>query len=316
MSVRCTGVRRGGAKGYRAGSLAAVASTQIAGSNIVGYRIILRMTHDEFGLETSMNERSAGEDATVGPALGLDIRRALAPTSEEIRSERLGSNKEVASELLSAKGTRALDVGCGDGRFTRLLATMFETVDGIDVNARRIEQARQPADAGGLAITFRAGSGEALPYPDESFDVVVFSNSLHHIPDMDRALSEAERVLVPNGLLYVMEPVPAGNYFEATKLVNDETGVRIGAYRAIELAARHDFVSLTQVMYRSHREFADFAEWRDEQMERGENRRLILQTRGEEARTLFEQHAQWSNGRLGFDQVFRVNLLRKRTRKS
>lgn len=69
-------------------------------------------------------------------------------------------------------------------------------------------------------------------------------------------------------------------------------------------------------MYRSHREFADFAEWRDEQMERGENRRLILQTRGEEARTLFEQHAQWSNGRLGFDQVFRVNLLRKRTRKS
>lgn len=184
------------------------------------------MTHDEFGLETSMNERSAGEDATVGPALGLDIRRALAPTSEEIRSERLGSNKEVASELLSAKGTRALDVGCGDGRFTRLLATMFETVDGIDVNARRIEQARQPADAGGLAITFRAGSGEALPYPDESFDVVVFSNSLHHIPDMDRALSEAERVLVPNGLLYVMEPVPAGNYFEATKLVNDETGVK------------------------------------------------------------------------------------------
>jgi SAM-dependent methyltransferase len=263
-----------------------------------------------------MNERNAVESAIAGSTGGLDIRHALAPTMEEIKSERLGSNKEIAGELLTGKGTRALDVGCGDGRFTRLLATMFKTVDGIDINARKIEEAQKAADAGGLAISFRTGSGEALPYPDQSFDVVVFSNSLHHIPDMDRALSEAERVLVPNGLLYVMEPVPAGNYFEATKLVNDETGVRTEAYRAIEQAAHCDFVSITEVMYRSHREFSDFTEWRDDQMERGENRRLVLQARGEESRALFEQHADRSNERLAFDQVFRVNLLRKRERRS
>lgn len=147
--------------------------------------------------------------------------------------------------------------------------------------------------------------------PDRSYDVVVFSNSLHHIPDMDRALSEAARVLVPSGLLYVMEPVPAGNFFEATKLVSDETEVRTVAYQAIGRALRGNFTPVAEVMYRSRREFSDFAEWRDDQMERGESRRLILQTRGDEARRLFEQHAERHDGRLAFDQVFRVNLLQR-----
>jgi len=258
-----------------------------------------------------MTEASSSETAAIGTTL-LDIRRALAPTAEEIRALRLGSNKEIASTLLGGRGTRALDIGCGDGKFTRVLASMFKTVEGIDVNARKIDEAQAAADASGLAITFRTASGEALPYPDGSFDVVAFSNSLHHIPDMDLGVREAWRVLVPNGLLYVMEPVPAGNYFEATKLVNDETEVRTVAYRAIGNALRDQFIPVTEIIYRALRDFADFAEWRDEQIERGESRRRVLETRGEEARRIFEQHADRRNGRLVFDQVFRVNLLRKR----
>jgi len=254
-------------------------------------------------------------NTAYGLAPGLDLRRALAPTTEEIQSTPLGSNKEIASKLLMGQGSRALDVGCGDGKFTRLLATMFKTVEGIDVNARKIDDAQKTADAAGLAITFRTASAEAMPYPDGSFDVVVFSNSLHHIPDMDRALTEAARVLASNGLLYVMEPVPAGNYFEATRLVSDETEVRTVAYRAIEQALRARFIPVAEIMYRARREFADFAEWRDDQMERGESRRRILQTRGEEARRLFEQHADRRDGRLAFNQVFRVNLLRKSERR-
>ncbi len=239
------------------------------------------------------------------------LRRALAPSNEEIGTARFGSNRAIASELLGGEGRHVLDVGCGDGKFTRVLAECFETVDGIDVNEKKIAEAQKAAKAAGLSIQFRAGSGEAMPYPDRSFDVVVFSNSLHHVPDMDRALREAGRVLVPKGLLYVMEPVPAGNFFEATRFVSDETVVRTEAYRAIGRALRNGFIPITEVMYRSRREFSDFEEWRADQVERGESRRLILETRGDEARKLFEQNAERHGGHLAFDQVFRVNLLRK-----
>ena len=240
-----------------------------------------------------------------------NLRRALAPSDEEIGAARFGSNRAIAGELLSGNGKHALDVGCGDGKFTRVLAECFETVDGIDVNERKVAEARKAAEAAGLTIHFRAGSGEAMPFPDGSIDVVVFSNSLHHITDMDRALREAGRVLVQNGLLYIMEPVPAGNFFEATRLVSDETVVRTAAYRAIGRALRNGFIPITEVTYRSRREFVDFEEWRADQIERGESRRLILETRGDEARKLFEENAERNDGRLAFDQVFRVNLLRK-----
>jgi ubiquinone/menaquinone biosynthesis C-methylase UbiE len=239
------------------------------------------------------------------------IHQALAPSDQDIRRMPLNSNKTIAGELLAEDGTRALDVGCGDGKFTRVLATIFPTVNGIDVNERKVAEAQKAAEAAGLTIRFRAGSAEAMPYPDDSLDVVAFSNSLHHVADMDRALREAARVLVPNGLLYIMEPVPAGNYHDATKLVSDETAVRTEAYRAIGRALRHGFSPVTEVMYRARREFSNFEEWRDEQIERGESRRLILESRGDEARKLFEGNAERADGCLAFDQVFRVNLLRK-----
>jgi ubiquinone/menaquinone biosynthesis C-methylase UbiE len=254
-------------------------------------------------------------NAVMGNTTDFDaeagLRRALAPSNEEIGTARFGSNRIIASELLYGKGKHALDVGCGDGKFTRVLAECFEIVDGIDVNEQKVAEARKTAEAAGLTIQFCAGSGEAMPFPDGSFDVVVFSNSLHHITDMDHALREASLVLVQNGLLYIMEPVPAGNFFKATKLVSDETVVRTAAYRAIGRALRSGFIPIAEVTYRSRREFADFEEWRADQIKRAESRRVILETRGDEARKLFEENAERHDGRLAFDQVFRVNLLRK-----
>jgi len=259
-----------------------------------------------------MNQSKSGASAKeTSFTAETGIRRALAPSNADIARARSGSNTAIAGELLGGKGKRALDVGCGDGKFTCVLANYFATVDGIDVNPRKIAEARKAAAALGLPAHFCTGSGEAIPFADESFDAVAFSNSLHHIPDMDRALREARRVLAPNGLLYIMEPVPAGSYFEATKLVSDETAVRTDAYRAIGRALGNGFAAAAEIMYRSRREFSDFEEWRADQIERGESRRLILATRGDEARSRFEANAERQHGRLAFDQVFRVNLLRK-----
>jgi ubiquinone/menaquinone biosynthesis C-methylase UbiE len=239
------------------------------------------------------------------------IRHAMAPTAEEIRAQRLSTNAAVAAELLGRGGGRALDVGCGDGTFTRALAGLFREVGGIDVRASRIDDARAAAQAAGVAIDFRVAGGEALPYADASFDVVAFSNSLHHMADIAVALREAARVLAPNGLLYVMEPVPSGTYHEATRLVNDETIVRTAAYRALASLAEHGLAAVAEVMYRARHGFADFAEWKADQIDRDANRQTAFDAQPDEVRRRFESNADRENGRLAFDQVFRVNLLRK-----
>ena len=236
------------------------------------------------------------------------IRHALAPTNQEISALPLSSNATIVAELLGG-GDRALDIGCGDGKFTRSLARLFAGVSGVDVKEKSIDAAKQGAAAEGLTIDFRVASGQELPYPDGHFDAVVFSNSLHHMPSPALVLREALRTLKGKGLLYVMEPVPSGNYHEATKLVNDETEVRTDAY--VRLQELSGVAAEREIMYRARRSFADFEEWKADQIDRDARRKARFDARPDEVRSRFVDSADRENGRLAFDQVFRVDLFRK-----
>lgn len=237
------------------------------------------------------------------------MRRALAPTDDEIRALPLNTNDAVLSELLAGTGTRALDIGCGAGKFTFPLARLFKAVDGIDMKAGKIAEGAKAAAASGAPIVFREGSGEDLPYEDAAFDAAVFSNSLHHMPHPDIALREAARVLKPQGLLYIMEPVAAGTYHEATHLVNDETEVRTNAYR--QLVRVPGMEQVREVIYRSRRRIGSFEQWLAAQIDMDGARKALYDARPEEVRQRFEAHADRDGGGFSFDQIFRVNLLRK-----
>ncbi len=240
------------------------------------------------------------------------IRRAMKPSAREIAALSLSSHAEIVRELLGGKGHSALDVGCGAGPFTWLMAPLFQRLAGLDVKAKDIVAAREAAKKKGLDIDFQVGSAEAMPFADKSFDVVVFSNSLHHIPGMDQALAEAARVVKPGGLVYVMEPVPSGTYFEATRLVNDETDIRTEAYRCLRLAASVGLAPHTERLYRARRGFTSLEEWADDQIARDAKRGALFEQHKDEIRRRFEGSAQRENGQLVFDQVSRVNVLRKK----
>jgi ubiquinone/menaquinone biosynthesis C-methylase UbiE len=236
-------------------------------------------------------------------------RHALAPTHAEIAALPLSSNARIAAELISREGSRALDIGCGEGKFTRSLAKHFGTVKGIDVKANKIAQAQAAADKEGVAVVFETASGESIPEKDGSFDIVIFSNSLHHMPNPARALADAMRVLKSGGVLYVMEPVASGNYHDATCLVNDETQVRLQAYEAMRgiSNAREEH----EILYRARRVFDSFEEWRDDQIDRDVKRKVKFDEQPDLVRDRFVSSAHQEDGKLVFDQVFRVNLLRK-----
>jgi SAM-dependent methyltransferase len=102
---------------------------------------------------------------------------------------------------LPADGT-ALDVGCGVGRFTRVLADRTAHVHGIDVSTEMIERAKQLLASHGNVTLLQGDGTSLLPLPDASIDVAISFVVFQHIPDPAVTLGylrELGRVLRPGG---------------------------------------------------------------------------------------------------------------------
>jgi ubiquinone/menaquinone biosynthesis C-methylase UbiE len=108
---------------------------------------------------------------------------------------------------------RVLEVGCGTGVLTRRLARWpnVDSVVGVDVAPSLLDRARVLC-AALPNVAFQDGDATALPFADATFDVVVLDSTLSHVPDAERAVAEAARVLRPNGVLAVFD----GNYSTTT----------------------------------------------------------------------------------------------------
>lgn len=105
-----------------------------------------------------------------------------------------------APMLAAARGhRRALDVGCGEGRFCRMLRAEAIDAVGIDPTEALIAEARRRDPAG----DYRIGRGEALDFAEGAFDLVVSYLSLIDIPDADASIAEMARVLAPGGTLLI-----------------------------------------------------------------------------------------------------------------
>jgi ubiquinone/menaquinone biosynthesis C-methylase UbiE len=103
--------------------------------------------------------------------------------------------RDAFFELLPPSGGRGLEVGCGEGRVCRDLAARGYVVVGLDA-APSLVAAAADADPGGEYVV---GTAEALPFADQSFDVVLAYNSLMDVEDMPRSVAEAARLLRVGG---------------------------------------------------------------------------------------------------------------------
>jgi 2-polyprenyl-6-hydroxyphenyl methylase/3-demethylubiquinone-9 3-methyltransferase len=97
---------------------------------------------------------------------------------------------------------RLLDVGCGGGVLAEEFARAGFEVTGIDPAPESIATARAHAAQSGLRIEYQTGTGEHLPFPENSFDHVACCDVLEHVDDVDRVVGEIGRVLKPGGLFF------------------------------------------------------------------------------------------------------------------
>lgn len=136
------------------------------------------------------------------------------PRLYEVASALLGLRRRaVYRRLIEAApvqpGDRVLDIGCGPGFFTRLLAEAVGpggTVVGVDAAPEMVAYADRRARGLGNC-RFQVGAAESLPFEPASFDVVVSSLMVHHLPDAERprAFQEMRRVLTPGGRVLVAD---------------------------------------------------------------------------------------------------------------
>jgi ArsR family transcriptional regulator len=98
------------------------------------------------------------------------------------------------------------DLGAGEGMISQLLARNAKQVWCIDNSPRMVEVGTELARKNDLAnLTYRLGDIEQVPLPDESVDLAILSQALHHAQHPQRAVDEAYRILRPGGQLLVLE---------------------------------------------------------------------------------------------------------------
>jgi ubiquinone/menaquinone biosynthesis C-methylase UbiE len=127
----------------------------------------------------------------------------------------IGATLQIVGELLCEAldlraGSKVLDVAAGNGNVTLAAARRWCDVTSTDYVPALLERARERAKAEGLAVTFREADAEALPFEDNSFDVVVSTFGVMFTPDQEQAAAELLRVTRRGGKIGMANWTPDG----------------------------------------------------------------------------------------------------------
>jgi SAM-dependent methyltransferase len=145
------------------------------------------------------------------PTVEMNVADGYAEWSKQYDSEAptnplIALEEPVVLELIGdVAGLDVLDAACGTGRYALKLAEAGARVCGVDASEEMLAYARGNATKRSIVLDLRAGNLCALPFADESFDLVVCALALCHVPELTPAMREFARVLRPSGRVVISD---------------------------------------------------------------------------------------------------------------
>jgi SAM-dependent methyltransferase len=140
--------------------------------------------------------------------------------------------RQLAAMVAGRGGARVLDLGCGGGHVAFTVAPHVKEVVAYDLAPEMLAAVAAEAARRGLAnVVTRQGVAEKLPFPAESFDMVLTRFSAHHWRDVPVALAEAKRVVKNDGRAVFIDAVSPGTpvldtHMQGIELLRDRSHVR------------------------------------------------------------------------------------------
>src|ERR1700685_768703 len=175
-------------------------------------------------------------------------RWAAEGEGEKMERHHLDITEKTIRLMNLRPGERVLDLGCGSGWATRLLARLvgdgpegFGQVVGVDVSDEMIRQARA-ASEDFENILYAGGSAQQIPWEENFFAKMLSVESFYYYPDQDRALAELFRVMAPHGRLFILINLYKDNPYSLQWVPKLKVPVHVRtAAEYVELLKRHAF---------------------------------------------------------------------------
>jgi 2-polyprenyl-3-methyl-5-hydroxy-6-metoxy-1,4-benzoquinol methylase len=116
-------------------------------------------------------------------------------------------NLRFKKMLGNIEGKKVLDIGCGRGNLSFYLAQKGAKVIGIDLSKNFINYCKDQLKDSNLNLDFIVMNAQIPDFEDKTFDVIVGSRIIHHLPDIESFFRECKRLLKKDGFVTFMEPL-------------------------------------------------------------------------------------------------------------
>ncbi len=213
-------------------------------------------------------------------------------------------------ETLNLDNKTILELGCGGAAMTKKLASNGENRKIIACEVDKIQHEKN-LKLNIENIQFKDYPAEDIKLEDETVDIVMMFKSFHHVPEenMAKALSEIKRVLKPNGLVYISEPLHLGEQNALVAIFHNEEEVRKIAFEHIKKAVENEeFKLFKEIFFQTPVSYKNFEDFKTRQMDVTHLDKVHSEELIQKVKNAYEKH---STGEITFLKPFRVDILQK-----